>query len=101
MEFDLIDNECSSILNYAKGSMNLRTQGSLDPMRGAVGSVLTPGTRLDGQNPENPDPEPENPEKPENPFPARFALLRPNRRRLNADQKNCPPVQMIHLRSVD
>ena len=70
-------------------------------MWGTVGSGLTPGTRPDGRTPEIPDPEPENPEKPENPFPARFALLRPNRRRLNADQKNCPPVQMIHLRSVD
>ena len=58
--------------------MNLRIQGCLDPMRGTVGSVLTPGTRLDGQNPENPDPDPEIRKKPENLFPARFALLRPN-----------------------
>ena len=47
-------------------------------MWGTVGSGLTPGSRPDGRTPEIPDPEPENPEKPENPFPARFALLRPN-----------------------
>ena len=47
-------------------------------MRGMVGSGLTPGTRPDGRTPEIPDPDPENPEKQENPFPARFALLRPN-----------------------
>ena len=58
--------------------MDFGAQGPWDPMWGTVGSGLTPGSRPDGRTPEIPDPEPENPEKPENPFPARFALLRPN-----------------------
>ena len=58
--------------------MDFGAQGPWDPMWGTVGSGLTPGSRPDGRIRTDPFPEPENPEKPENPFPARFALLRPN-----------------------
>ena len=64
--------------NYRKSRRNFRSQGSYGHIWGTIGSGLTPGSRPDGRTPEIPDPEPENPEKPENPFPARFALLRPN-----------------------
>ena len=67
-----------SILHYAGVQKNFGGQGPWGPMWGTVGSGLTPGSRPDGRNWTHPFPDPENPEKPENPFPARFALLRPN-----------------------
>ena len=47
-------------------------------MSGTVGSGMTPGSGPDGSTPEIPNPALENPGKIENPFPARFALSRPN-----------------------
>ena len=70
--------EHASILHYAKVTAAFGQDLPRDPMWGTVGSGLTPGSPPDGRTPEIPDPDPENPEKPENPFPARFALLRPN-----------------------
>ena len=67
-----------SILHFAKAMMSFGGQGLYGHMGGTVGSGLTPGSRQGRRKPEKTGSGSGNPGKPEKPFPARFALLRPN-----------------------